>query len=222
MGVNWQVPGETNFEAAIFDDFLNLAMTSMWYQGALNLSLDAESIGDEDGLDLAGLPVDDFTLNIQFLLPPIINGCESNEILYLQLGDFFLDAELFSPLFEGGVGKIGAYITLELSAEVLTEETDEGTAISLFINDLESLDFHWEYVPVEFEGSEDVLEDLIKEALVDKMLEGLTGQSLGEFMIPAFDLGDLGGVGGAGVVIVPVIETMLREDGHTLVQGYLE
>jgi hypothetical protein len=214
--VNWQLPGEENFEVGLFDDFLNLAMTSVWYAGALDLSLDKDTLGGGDGFDLGGLPVDDLNLDIQFLLPPIINGCESDTLLYLQMGDLFLDAELFSPLFEGGIGKIGTYVSMELSAEIFTTETEDGTAISLVINGLESIHFHWEYVPVEFEGSEDILEDLIKSALIDTMLENLTGESLLDFVIPPFDLGS------DGVTIVPVIEDLTRGEGHTLVQGYLD
>ncbi len=216
--VNWQLPGEVNFEVGLFDDFLNLALTSLWSSGALSLSLDQDSLGG-DGLDLAGLPVDELTLDIDFLLPPIINGCESDTLLYLQMGDLFLNAELFSLLFDGGVGKIGAYVTLELSAEIFTTETDDGTAISIIINGLESIHFHWEYVPIEFEGSEDILEDLIKSALIDQMLENLTGEALVDFVVPAFDLGDLGG---DGVTIFPIIEELTRGGGHTLVQGYLD
>ena len=216
--VNWQLPGEVNFEVGLYDDFLNLALTSLWSSGALSLALDQDSLGGE-GFDLGGLPVDELNLNIDFLLPPIINGCESDTLLYLQMGDLFLDAELFSLLFDGGVGKIGAYITLELSAEIFTTDTDDGTAISIIINGLESIHFHWEYVPIEFEGSEDILEDLIKTALIDQMLESLTGEALVDFVVPAFDLGDLGG---GGVTILPVIEELTRGEGHTLVQGYLD
>ena len=216
--VNWKLPGEVNFEVGLFDDFLNLALTSVWNSGTLSISLDQDSLGGE-GFDLGGLPVDDLTLDLDFLLPPIINGCESESLLYLQMGDIFLDAELFSLLFDGGVGKIGAYVTLELSAEIFTTETDDGTAISIIINGLESVYFHWEYVPVEFEGSEDILEDLIKSALIDQMLESLTGEALVDFVVPALSLGDLGG---AGVSVVPVIEELERGGGHTLVQGYLD
>ena len=218
LPVNWLLPGEVNFEVGLFDDFLNLALTSVWSSGSLAISLDQDSLGGE-GFDLGGLPVDDLTLDIDFLLPPIINGCESESLLYLQMGDLFLNAELFSPLFDGGVGKIGAYVTLELSAEIFTTDTDEGTAISIIINGLESIHFHWEYVPIEFEGSEDILEDLIKTALIDQMLESLTGEALIDFVVPAFSLGDLGG---SGVTILPVIEDLTRGGGHTLVQGYLD
>lgn len=218
--VNWQVPGQSNFEAAIDDDFLNLALTSLWYQGVMKITMDSDSVGDGEGFDLGGLPVDDFTLDVTFLLPPILNGCRDETLLYLQMGDIFLDAELVSPLFEGGVAKIGSYVTIELSAEILTNETDEGTSILIHVMDLETLVFHWEYVPVEFEGSEDILEDLLKDALIDKMLEGLVGKSLGDFQFPDFDLGS--GAGGNDTVINTVIEDLNRQSGHTLIKGYLD
>lgn len=229
----WALPGTDNFEIALYDDFLNQALASIWQSGVFKMSIDAAEAagGGEGGFDLGGLPIDGVLVNMDALLPPIINGCNEDGLVILQLGDLFLDVDLASILFEGGVGELGVYLAVEMSAEIALIENDEGDpAISLTILGLDTIEYHWEYVPTEFEGAEESLELLIETELIDALLGDLIGEPIFDFAIPEIDLGDLaGGLGGGGggggspaTVIAPYIDEMSRTGGHTLLQGYLE
>ena len=223
--VNWQVPGQNNYEVAIYDDFLNLALASIWYSNVLNLSLDKEDMAGllgEGGTEDFPLPVDDITLDLTWPLPPIVNGCDPSGVVILQLGDLFVDMDLFSLLFDEGLGEIGVYLSVEVSAELVMTEGDEGTELGIQILDMERLDFHWAYVPDVFIGAEEALEDIIKDQLIASLLEDLKAEPLGGFAIPELDLVSVSPYFPEGSVLVPVVENLSRDGGHTLLEGYLE
>lgn len=227
----WQLPGGSEFEAALWDDFMNEVLTALWYSGLLEIDLDAATLGelmggDGGGLDLGGLPVDEMAVKLSFLLPPIVNGCTEDGLIRLQIGDMFLHAEFVSDFFEGGNPKMGAYIAMELGMEVvLGENLDGDTVISAIIQPLDldnDLTMHWEYVPVEFEDDVDVLEDLLKDQLFGALGADLFGVPIGEFAVPEIDLGSLVPDLGDGVILAPALESLSHQNGHLLIQGYLE
>jgi hypothetical protein len=217
----WAVPGKSEYEVALYDDFLNHAMTALWQAGLFNLTLDQSADG---GGGLGGLPFDSLSIKTTALLPPVLNGCDPSGILRIQIGDLFFDAEIESLLFadSGNLGKLGAYLYLELTAEILLTETATGqVAIALMLDELETLEFFWEYVPEPFVGSEEALEEILADMIEDKLAE-ISGKPLGEFTLPTIDLQQLDPNFAAGTKLVPAIEDLLRDGGHTLIQGHLE
>ncbi|MGB0589758.1 MAG: hypothetical protein ACPGU1_08780 [Myxococcota bacterium] len=219
---NYELPGEAAFEGALYDDFVNQAVTAMWYSGAMNVSLDeaetAGILGDGEGLPL---PVDGLTLNATLLLPPILNGCEDEGLVTVQMGDVFIDMTIDSPLF-GDDGALGAYISTEITAEFALVDTDDGKAIGIMLHEIADISFHWEYVPEFFIGSEDVLEELIQTQLLGDTLDSLTQEPIFTIKVPEIDLGALTPIVPLGTMITPVIESLEHTSGHTLFQGYLE
>ena len=167
------------------------------------------------------IPIDSMQMTTTMLLPPIIDGCDPDGLLKLQLGDAFLDIDIDSVLF-GGASKIGVYISMEMSAEVILGESDEGTTLGLVLYGIDAMHYEWVYVPELFEGSEEVLEEIIETELLGAALGDLTGEPIFEFPIPEIDLGDLSELFPPGSVIDPEIEDLLREGGHSLIQGHLE
>ncbi|MCB9788124.1 MAG: hypothetical protein H6744_15690 [Deltaproteobacteria bacterium] len=219
----WNLPGQSSFEAALWDDFINELLMAVWYGGTLNLSLDEDAIagltgGDSGGL---GIPVDSMAMNLDFLLPPIINGCNEDGLMKLQIGDLFVDVDMVSPLF-GGEGRIGVYVDVEMTMELITEETDEGTTFGVLIHGIDNIWYHWEYVPELFEGEEAALQELLESALIDGALADLTGAPIGGIALPTLDLGELSPLFAPGTVITPVLDALVRDNGHTLLQGSLE
>lgn len=220
------LPGDNEFEVGLYDDLLNQILSAAWYSGALNVEVDETALGGEDGFSLEGLPIDSLLVTTDFFLPPIINGCGDDGLVKLQLGDFFLDAEIDSVIF-GGVGNIGVYLFVEVNAEIYLTETDEGPAIGLILHDVETLKYHWEYVPEAFIGSEGLLETLINSQLIDPLLQDLIGSPLTEFPIPSLNMSDVtgalgGGAGGSDLTIVPQVDNLVRDNGHTVLKGALE
>lgn len=223
----YDLPGNNEFEVGLYDDLLNELLAAIWYGGVLNLSLDEAALGD--GFDLQGLPIDGLVVDTNPFLPPIINGCTEDGLITLQMGDFFVDVELDSILF-GGKDSMGVYLFLEVEAELYLTETDEGPAIGIILHEIQTLKYHWEYVPELFVGAEDVLEGLINDQLIEPLLQDFIGQPLTEFPIPELSMSDLGGVlgggggdnGGPDIKIVPLLDALDRDGGHTVLKGQLE
>ena len=215
----WQLPGTSRFELGLFDDFLNEALAAVWRNGLLNVSLDQDTIGDLAG---SSLPLDGMTVDTTALLPPILNGCDPSGLIKLQLGDLFVEATLLSPLFDGGEGKLGVYAYVEASAELVLEDTDEGPMLSVVIQSLDTFDLHWSYVPPEFEGNEQALEDLLIGQIIDGPVQDMIGVPLGQFPVPTLDLGAMLPGLDTSLTLTPIIDDLTRQGGHTLIQGELE
>jgi hypothetical protein len=224
--VQWDIPGVSSFEIALSDDFLNLALAAVWHGGALQMQLDeaamAELMGD-DGTSGLPLPVDDLALNLDWSLPPIINGCEPGGILKIQVGDLLVDLDLYSPLFAPeGVGKLALYAAIEVTAELIMLEGDEGDELAIQIHDIQRFDVDWVTVPELLQGAEESLEALIETELIGGLMEDLASEPIGGFKIPEIDLASVSSMVPNGVVIEPTIETLQRDGGHTLLSGYLK
>ena len=231
---SWEMPlpPPNEFAAATYDDLFNSVLTTVWQNGVLNISLDETTIaelmagdgeGGDGGIDLGGLPIDGLTVDATFLLPPIINGCKSETTYFLQVGDVLIDVDLWSPLFEGGKADLGVYLYAEIEAELYMEDDGYGEmAFKVAILDMPALDYHWDYVPEEFEGAEDTLEALIEDQLLGPALESLVGEPLFSFSLPEIDLFTLSPLFPEGTLIKPVIDTLERHGGHWYIDGYVE
>ena len=224
--VQWDLPGTSSFELALYDDFLNLALAAVWHGGALQMQLGPEEMGEllgDDGASGLPLPVDDLALRLDWSLPPIINGCDPGGILTIQVGDLLVDLDMYSPLFAPeGVGKLALYAALEVTAEILMIEGDEGDELAIQIHDITRFDVDWVTVPELLLGAEDSLEVLIETELIGDLVEDLAGEPIGAFQIPEIDLASVSPMVPEGVVIEPSVETLEREGGHTLMTGYLK
>ncbi|MGM0574335.1 MAG: hypothetical protein ACQEXJ_01190 [Myxococcota bacterium] len=222
--LTYLLPGQTAFEAALYDDFINLALTSIWYQGVLDIFLDQDTIAElmgDGGDEAMPIPVDELSLSVDFLLPPILNGCDPAGLMKLQVGDAFLDIDMVSPFFEGGKGDIGVYLSMQATVELVVTETDEGPAVGILFHGIDEIWYQWEYVPELFEDTE-ILEDLIEDELLGPALEDLGNEPLGNIVVPELDLGELTPLFNEGTIIDPAVEDLTRENGHSLLQGYLE
>jgi hypothetical protein len=224
--VQWNIPGTSSFEVALFDDFLNLALAAIWHGGTLQMSLDAEAMSElmgDGGADGLPLPVDDLALNLDWSLPPIINGCDPSGVMTIQVGDLLVDLDLYSPLFgEEGVGKLGLYAAIEVTAEILIIEGDEGDEFAIQIHEMKRFDVDWVTVPEILIGAEESLENLIETELIGKLMEDLAAEPIGGFAIPEIDLSSVSSMIPEGVVIEPTIESLERDSGHTLLSGDLK
>lgn len=182
----------------------------------------AELLGD-DGASGLPLPVDDLALNLDWSLPPIINGCEPGGVLTIQVGDLLVDLDLYSPLFAPeGYGKLALYAAVEATAELLMIEGDEGDELAIQIHEVTRFDVDWVTVPELLQGAEESLEALIETELIGGLMEDLASEPIGGFEIPEIDLASLSSMVPDGVVIEPTIDSLERQGGHTLLTGDLK
>ena len=224
-GVNYTLPGSSEFEVALHDDLINQLLTAMWYTGGLEVTLDPDTVGEMlggGGLDGFPLPVDGFGVRLSLQLPPIVNGCDPSGYLRVEIGGLFIELTIDSPLFPEDDNMIGIYASLALGGEISYTPTDEGTLIAVNVYGLEQIDYHWEFVPSFFAGNEALLEDLLEEQLLGDTIDGLFTEPLGNFLVPHLDLGSLSTLFPPGMVLKPEVELLTHLEGHTLLQGRME
>ena len=71
------------------DDLINQLLYALWYGGALQLSVPLSELAG--GTDVSGFSLEGATLDLDFLLPPILEACNQPDpmSMRLQVGDLF-------------------------------------------------------------------------------------------------------------------------------------
>ena len=74
---------------ALHDDLINQLLYALWYGGALQLSVPLSELAG--GTDVSGFSLEGATLDLDFLLPPILEACNQPDpmSMRLQVGDLF-------------------------------------------------------------------------------------------------------------------------------------
>ena len=191
-------------------DVLNQVLFSVWWGGALEVSVDPSQLGD-----LSEYGVSDVSVTLSGRMPPILTDCLDDQ-LYLQLGELDVDAALNLGGLPLDVGMIVAFTT---TAEISADATGN---LSLTIGSIAPEDIVIDIVRVESdlfsEDQEAVLIDLLREQLLSKLLEGLAGQGLADFPLPEIDLGSVSpDLAGQTISIHGV--AIDRQRGYVLLEG---
>lgn len=184
---NMADPAQVNIAA--HEDVVNQALYSLWAQKFLHLDMAAETFV-ELGVDLSSFGINGMQLQSYPLIPPILDTCNPDNMLTLQLGDFYVETEF--DLW-GTPVDLHMYLFIEMQVEILLGTDPEDPTVSgLLIQVHEPSIFDLEIVHVneDWEGQEYIFSDLIYSAL-----PLLTDQIKDPFFIaiPAFNLKDLAG-----------------------------
>ena len=191
-------------------DVLNQLLFSVWWGGALEITMGQAQLGD-----LSDYGVSDLDVTLSGRLPPVLTDC-SADTLVLQLGELHVDASLKLGGMPLDVGLIAAF---ETTADV-TSDADGN--LGLAIGAIAPEDILIDIVRVESAlfgpDQEDALIELVREQLLAKVLEGLGGQSLAGFPLPEIDLG-LVAPSLAGQTIAIHGVQVSRQRGYVRLQG---
>ncbi len=165
-------------------DVLNSAFFAAWWTGALNAPLDLSALGG----GALPIPVDGLSVELEWLLPPMLNDCSKGP-MEVQIGDLFvtLNGNLFgSPL------EVELYADLVLSVEFVSYDGAEGGAsgLSLKFGAIVESDIEIAFLNDGGLGSLFDVRSII-EGLPDLLGGFLVGQEFGPFNLPATDLSSL-------------------------------
>ncbi|MCB9730350.1 MAG: hypothetical protein H6744_03460 [Deltaproteobacteria bacterium] len=172
---------------AIKTDAINSALFAVWWSGFLNGPLDLGGLlGGGGGGGIGGLPInlEDFMLDMDFLLTPILSDCTAEGgSITVQVGDLhaFIAGDLLGAPLDAEV-----YIDLALPLEF----SGGADGLSVTVGQFEFFD-----VEV-IDSTEDVLglfdvRDLLENQLGGILGSFLTGQTFGPIALPPIDLGGL-------------------------------
>lgn len=162
-------------------DVLNAGFYAAWWSGALNAPLDVGALAGGS----IPIPIDDLQLEMEWLLPPIVDDC-SKDGIQAQIGDLYLvltGEALGSPI------EVGIYADLMLDVEFVSHDGAGGgpKGLSLRFGAITESDIEIAYL------DDGALGDMFD---VAALLEGLpsllggyiTGQEFGPFELPSMDL----------------------------------
>lgn len=206
---DFQTPKAGPMALGIGMDVINQILFSAWYTGGLNLTID----GTKLGLGTTGLTKAD--LKLDPLLPPILDDCNSKQILGLQLGDAHLTADL-----KLGDLPIKFKAWLSLQADVTLKA--ENDALGLNIIGVSVFEIQVYDVEGAFAGQEAALEGLVKDMLVKQLLAKLTGGALTSIPIPSIDLSGLAPGIPPGTEIKLGDLALTKKDGFLAIEGNLK
>lgn len=198
----------------VHDDLLNQLAFAIWDAGTLNMSLDGNSLGD---LDLASYGVLLNSLELNGMLPPMVNSCDG--VMKLQLGDLFLDTDL---ILLGEAAQFSMWLQVEATINFVSEVDEEG--VSKLVFDIQNFDaLLMEVVTNEgmFEGDDTGLVDLIGNTMLPLLLDNLAGDALA-FEIPAIDVSELSPDLPAGTVLNIDLQEFSRKDAYLVIDAGLK
>lgn len=177
---NFMYDWERSLGAALKTDFLNAAAFAIWWSGYLNGPLDLGGLLGGGGLPI---PVSGLSLEMEWLLPPVVNDCGKSFGIELQIGDLFAKVEgelLGSP--------IAATIYVDAALAVFFEAGEGGLSVTVG---------EFRYFDVEvLSVSQDItdlldIKDLLENGLEPLLADFVVGQTFGPIEIPPIDLGGL-------------------------------
>ncbi len=193
-------------EIGLHDDLINEILYGAWKGGLLEFPLPADLIPESN-------LVQNLDVNVSGMLPPVGMDCSTGELL-AHLGDIRIDASLE---LLGAPVSFTAFTTAVVRVEISAEDGQIGIAIG----DLQSVETELNVNEDSAIATEETLIGVLEGALIDGLIGGLGGDSLGGIELPEIDLSDSLGLPAGSAVIAIEIDEAVRQPGITVVQGSL-
>ena len=215
--VPFVLPKDDEMNAAIAVDWVNEALYSIWYSGAITLSLAQEDLAD---LDLSSYGIEDLSLATDLTYAPVLQSCGTGEAMELQLGDAFIHAEFYMMAMNWDLD-IYLYLVVEATPSVMVDEETGNSQIGIEIGELKVAEVDVVELRQDLVGEEDMVESLFKgvilPALMDEVLSGLGG-----FDVPSFDLSGLSETIPEGTAISVDLSELGLDSGYLVLSGKLK
>jgi hypothetical protein len=158
-------------------DALNAIMFATWWSGYFEAEM--ELTDQLSGLDTP-MELDSLDASFRFLLPPIINDCNANGDLAMEIGDLEMDMSM------GLAGiVIEAQIYVDAIVAVGFEAQEDGVVI--VVQDVTFLDIEVGTLSQEYLGYLS-LRELFDEAAVGLMTQQISGLTIGPIALPGLSL----------------------------------
>ncbi len=195
-----------SMEIGLHDDLINEILYGAWKGGLLEFPLPADLIPDSN-------LVENLDVQVSGMLPPVGMDCSTGELL-AHLGDIRIDASLD---LLGEPVSFTSFTTAVVKVEISAEDGQ----IGISIGELQSVETELNVNEDTAIDTEAALVGVLEGALIDGLIGGLGGDSLGGIELPEIDLSDSLGLPPGTAVIAIQIDQAVRQPGITVVQGSL-
>ena len=208
---------DDEMNAGIAVDWVNEALYSIWYSGAITLALAQEDLAS---LDLSSFGIENLSLATDLTYAPVLQSCGTGEAMELQLGDAFIHAEFYMMAMNWDLD-IYLYLVVEATPSVLVDELTGNSQIGIEIGELKVAEVDVVELRQDLVGKEGMVENLFKgvilPALMDQLLSGLGG-----FDVPSFDLSGLSETIPEGTAISVDLSELGLDTGYLVLRGKLK
>ena len=181
---SFTLPAQDIVEAALMEDLVNQLLFALWWGGHMNVTLTNEVLGpvvEQFGITALVLQVDPY-------LPPVITTCAAENGIEVQIGGLNLWASLDMG---GGTGELELFGHIRVEAEpVLTVGPDGLNHVGIKVISVEELAAEVISSEGVVDGMDGLVEELLKVAIVDFLIDDYLSEVLSAYPIPAVDLGD--------------------------------
>jgi len=204
-------------EIGLADDLLNQVLYSVWYGGAFEITL-----GEADlpaGTPLGQYGIENLTIHVSFMLPPVLTSCTPGEQFRAQVGDVHVHA---SMTLMGQPIEMDAYASAEATLLIEAQNTPTGAVLAFGVQDLDVVAIEVESVSGGMAGAKYAIAALIEQTLLPMLFEGFTGGPIASFPIPEIDIGALGQGLPQGTTFSVEPRTVYRNLGHTVLSGVVK
>lgn len=181
------LPLQKPLEVSGLTDMLNQLMFAIWWSGALDGSVDLSALGGLLGGGGGGLPggidLDGLILKPTFLLPPILNDCDTEGWSTLQIGDLYVDLDVAALGFP-----ISAQMFVDISLQVDVQGGPDGLAVVLGEFDILDMEILSAAGGL---GSLFDIGSILESFLIPAIKDGIVGLTLGPIPLPGLPLDGL-------------------------------
>jgi len=207
------------------DDLMNQLLYALWYAGGLKGDIPGSELA-KDGEKLAGFDLSKATIGIDFLLPPILEGCEVAKPSHVraQVGDLFLTMAL--PIGKKTLALYNA-ASFDMLSEVVLTKNDKGEPV---VRVQPVPDMPPEYlfemfdISKDFAGAKHDFAKIIEDMVGKELDKGVPGLDELEVPLPPLEI-DLAAISKelpAGTKLTLAITKLARSGGYTALDAALE
>ncbi len=207
-------PKSGQIEFAIADDLANQALFSLWWGGAFEGPAPADLLG---GVDLEEYQVAIDSVDVSFMLPPVLSDCDPGKGLVLGLGDIRVVAVV--ELFGVETVTLTAHASARVKVSAVVQTGAAGKEVGLKLGSTVFMGVELDPLSGEMAPVKPALEFLILEHLIPPLLEDLTGGVLAAIPVPEIPLDGFSAAIPPGTSVSLDLQQVIRTGGHTVLSG---
>lgn len=203
---------------AVHDDLVNQLMFASWWGGGLDVVLEGAAL-EPIAEELVKHGIEDFSVKLVFLLPPMLSDCNGEGKLRLGIGDLY--AQIKGKVAGTGVSA-GVFLTGSGECKTKLISSPSGQKLAFEVDELSVFGYEIAYASKDFDFLAALIQDLLESGILAQALARAGSVGLSGVGAPGADLFPLvlGIPAGAKLELNPC--SMARGEGYTLISGPLK
>jgi len=214
--VQTDVEGNACFEVALSHDVLNQVLYSVWLDGGVDMSLDAEDM-EAMGADLTQMGVEGVTVTTYSLLPPVAHDCGTDHAFRIEMGDMRMEV---SMTIMGMPLEMTIYMYLSTTAGMVISGAPGAQLVEFQYGEVDWMEMYVEKVNDAWKGSEALFQSLVEDTFLPQFMDMLKKYP---YVIPIaqISLSELLPSFPGSFTLVPVLDSIEKQEGQMLISAHL-